>query len=78
MIIRASQELNIDLAGSFMIGDRYIDVETAHAAGVKSVLVRSGEGTSQLETYRESSVNQPHFVADNLLDAVEAILSGQL
>ena len=78
MLLRAGRDLNIDLANSFMIGDRYIDVETAHAAGVKSVLVRTGDGVAQIEKYGQSSVIQPDFIAANLLDAVEAILGGRL
>jgi len=78
MLLQAGRDLNIDLASSFMIGDRYIDVETAHAAGAKSVLLRTGDGLTQIEKYGEVSVIQPHFIAGNLLDAVEAILSGRL
>jgi D-glycero-D-manno-heptose 1,7-bisphosphate phosphatase len=77
MILRAARELEIDIEGSFMIGDRYLDAATAHAAGAKSVLVRTGDGAAELERHRDSPL-QPHFVADNLLLAVEAILSGQV
>ena len=77
MIRRAASELGIDLANSFMIGDRYLDVEVGHAAGTKSVLVRTGDGAKELTKYGDLP-HQPDFVADNLLYAVEAILSGQL
>jgi D-glycero-D-manno-heptose 1,7-bisphosphate phosphatase len=76
MILRASREMNIDLSESYMIGDRYVDVEAAHGAGVRSVLLRSGDGASEFEKYGSASRLQPHFVADNLLRAVEAILNG--
>lgn len=76
MILRAARDLKIDLGRSFMIGDRYTDVHTAHAAGIRSILVCSGDGLSEKTRYSNSPGHQPHFVADNLLHAVEAVLSG--
>jgi D-glycero-D-manno-heptose 1,7-bisphosphate phosphatase len=78
MILRASREMNIELSESYMIGDRYVDVEAAHGAGVKSVLLRSGDGLKEIEKFGKTAANQPHFIADTLLLAVEAILSGQV
>jgi D-glycero-D-manno-heptose 1,7-bisphosphate phosphatase len=76
MILRASREMNIELADSYMIGDRYVDVEAAHGAGVKSVLLQSGDGRTEYEKFGRTSSYQPHFIAENLLTAVEAILNG--
>lgn len=78
LILRAARDLDIDLGKSFMVGDRYLDVRAANAAGVRSVLVRCGDGASEVEKYANQPVLQPNFVADNLLDAVDAILSGQV
>jgi D-glycero-D-manno-heptose 1,7-bisphosphate phosphatase len=78
MILRASVEMNIELTESFMIGDRFVDVEAAHGAGVKSVLLKSGDGLVEIEKFSKTSVYQPHFVADNLLHAVDAILNGKV
>jgi D-glycero-D-manno-heptose 1,7-bisphosphate phosphatase len=78
MMLRAARELEIDLNRSYMIGDRYIDVRAAHAAGVRSVLVCSGDGAAEMAKYAGLPGPQPDFVADNLLHAVEAILSGQV
>lgn len=74
MAERAARDLGIDLAGSFIVGDRYLDVETGYAAGMRTALVRTGHGVEELEAHRDS-VYQPHLVADNLLGAVEAILA---
>ena len=76
MLTRASREMNIDLSSSYMIGDRFVDVEAGHCAGVRSILLRSGDGLIEMEKFAASSAYQPHFVADNLLAAVESILSG--
>jgi ribonucleotide monophosphatase NagD (HAD superfamily) len=61
-----------------MIGDRYVDVLAAHAAGVRSILVRSGDGVHEMAKYADMAGPQPHFIAENLLHAVEAILAGQV
>lgn len=74
MLLRAQQELGIDLASSFMIGDRYLDIEAAHAAGVRSILVMSGNGREELEKYK-TFPQQPDFIAENLLEAVESIIA---
>ena len=77
MLIQARQELDIDLPASYVIGDKQLDVETAYGVGAKGILVLTGYGREQLEKYRTSE-HPPHFVAENLMDAVEAILSGVL
>jgi D-glycero-D-manno-heptose 1,7-bisphosphate phosphatase len=75
MLMRARQELGIDLANSYVIGDRYLDVDVAYAAGARSVLVMTGNGRAEHQKYKDRP-QQPHFVADNLLTAVESIVAG--
>lgn len=44
MFLTAQQDLNIDMASSYMVGDKIEDLQAASAAGVgKKVLVRSGK-----------------------------------
>jgi len=78
MLLRASRELEIDLGRSFMIGDKYSDVQAALAAGTRAVLVCTGYGGEEMAKYASINVPQPHFIADNLLHAVDAILSGEV
>jgi D-glycero-D-manno-heptose 1,7-bisphosphate phosphatase len=78
MLLRAARELDLDLERSFMIGDRYSDVRAARAAGMRSVLVCTGDGAEEMAKYAGIEGTQPDFVADNLLHAVDAILSGQV
>jgi D-glycero-D-manno-heptose 1,7-bisphosphate phosphatase len=75
MLHRAQKDLNIDLAGSYVIGDKQVDVETAHAVGAKGILVLTGYGREERELHR-SAPHQPHFIAGNLAEAVDAILAG--
>src|SRR5215467_11071821 len=42
MIVDATQQHQIDLSRSFLIGDKEIDVECGHNAGVRAIRVRTG------------------------------------
>jgi D-glycero-D-manno-heptose 1,7-bisphosphate phosphatase len=42
MILAAARDHHIDLSRSFFIGDKEIDVECGHNAGVRSIRVRTG------------------------------------
>ena len=77
MLLQAQHELGIDLTASYVIGDKQLDVETAYGVGAKGILVLTGYGREQREEYRASE-HQPHFIAENLMDAVDAILNGVL
>jgi len=77
MLLQAGRELNIDLSRSYVIGDRYLDVEMARAVGALGILVLTGDGRNEMET-RQGDGIQPDYIAENLLSAVEAILNGEL
>jgi D,D-heptose 1,7-bisphosphate phosphatase len=77
MLLQAAAELNIDLARSYLIGDRFLDVETAKKAGAKGILVKTGYGESLLQDDGPDTAtpdNKPDFIATDILDAVEWIL----
>ena len=74
LILRAAAEFDIDLEQSWMIGDRYSDIELARNAGVKSAFVLSGYGRGEWEYQREGWNSDPDLVAKTLLDAVQAIV----
>jgi D-glycero-D-manno-heptose 1,7-bisphosphate phosphatase len=76
MLLRAHEELDVDLSKSYVVGDKYVDIETAHRVGATGILVLTGYGREQLEKYRANG-QQPHFVVENLLEAVDGILSGE-
>ena len=76
MLLRARDELGIDLRDSFMVGDRYLDVRAGHAARTRTVLVLTGDGREELERHRGADV-QPDFVARDLTEAVDFILAEQ-
>ncbi len=71
MILRAARELDIDVARSFVVGDRWLDVEMGRAAGATTVLVKTGYG---LEDDDRPDGLEADRVADNLMDAAGWIL----
>lgn len=75
LIRRAAAEFNIDLEGSWMVGDRYSDIELARNAGVNSVFVMSGYGRGEWEHQRHTWDHQPDFTANHLLEAVKRVLA---
>jgi histidinol-phosphate phosphatase family protein len=70
MLLRAAEDLDLDLAQSWMIGDRWSDLEAGKRAGCRTALVLTGYGR---ETLREGV--QPDLVVEDLAEAVERILS---
>jgi D-glycero-D-manno-heptose 1,7-bisphosphate phosphatase len=74
LIDRAAADFQIDLARSWMVGDRYGDVELARNAGLHSAFVLSGYGRGEWEFQRGSWQIEPELVADDLLDAVKTIV----
>jgi D-glycero-D-manno-heptose 1,7-bisphosphate phosphatase len=74
LIQQAARDLDLDLAHSYAVGDRYKDIETAANAGVKGILVLTGYGRGEYEYLRDGQSVQPVHVADDLLEAVEWIL----
>ena len=74
MLEQAARELHLNLKNSFVVGDRHSDVELAHCAGARSVLVRTGFGEGELAWRAKNWPRQPEFIADDLPEAVEWIL----
>ena len=76
LIDRAAKDFEIDLSRSWMVGDRYGDVELARNAGLNSAFVLSGYGRGEWEYQRHAWKHEPDIVCENLLEAVQRIVSG--
>ena len=74
LIQRAGADFEIDLATSWMIGDRYSDIELARNAGLRSAFVLSGYGLGEWEYQRAGWKHEPDLVSKNLFDAVKSIV----
>lgn len=75
LISRAAADFGIDLSRSWMVGDRYSDIELARNAGLKSAFVLSGYGRGEWEHQRMNWSQQPDLIAENLLEAVHNIVN---
>ena len=77
MLLQAARDLNIDLKRSYLVGDRFRDMEAAKKAGVKGVLVKTGYGQDLLQDDgpdKESAESKPDYIAADILEAVKWIL----
>jgi D-glycero-D-manno-heptose 1,7-bisphosphate phosphatase len=72
MLRRAERDLGLDLARSFVVGDRWLDVELGMRVGGRGILVRTGYGAS--EVGRPKPHVSPAAIVDNLIEAVGWIL----
>ncbi len=70
---QAAADLGIDLASSYMIGDKTEDILFGINIGAISVLVLTGSGRESLAKLREQNV-APAYVASGILDAADWIL----
>lgn len=75
LLLQAARELELDLKRSYVVGDRFKDVETGRKAGAKAVLVLTGYGKGELEYLSPTSKVQPDFIAADLARAVDWILA---
>ena len=77
MLVQAARDLNIDLTKSYLVGDRFNDMEAATKAGVKGILVKTGYASELLQDDgpdKAKPENKPDFIAADILDAVRWIL----
>ena len=68
MLEAAIREHDLDRAASFMVGDSLVDVGAGRAAGLTTILLRTGYGAEHEERLEEAP---PDHVAEDLLDAAE-------
>lgn len=74
LLEQAAREHDLRLDGSFVVGDRYADVELAHGVGGRGVLVLTGYGRGEYELHRQEWTRQPDSIAEDLSEAVDRIL----
>ncbi len=74
LLERAAEEHGLELTGSYVVGDRYVDVEMADGVAGRGILVLTGYGRGEYELHRAKWPRQPHGVAENLSVAVDMIL----
>jgi histidinol-phosphate phosphatase family protein len=77
MLLRARDELGIDLQDAIFVGDSITDVRAGLSAGVRTILVLTGLGVEQYRDHYQEVEGQFH-ITKNLKHATELILTGSL
>ena len=73
LLLRAANDLSLDLSRSWMIGDAWSDLQAGQMAGVRqSILVRTGRGKEQLLLPRPETILS-HLIFDDLMLALDGI-----
>ena len=68
LIERGCRDLNLNISGSYFIGDRTSDIEAGKRAGAKTILVKTGFAGKDGEFDAK-----PDYIANDLLDAADYI-----
>jgi len=71
MLEAACSDLEIDMNGSWMIGDKAIDIQAGLNAGIKTALVLTGYGGRDTD----GETLEPNVIGEDLLDAVKKIIA---
>ena len=72
MFTRAASDLDLALEDSFVVGDRWHDLEAGQRVGARGVLVRTGYGKTE-EASPKAHVT-PSAIVGNVMEAVSWIL----
>jgi len=72
MIEDAVRDLAIDPKQSWVVGDKWLDVNLGRAVGARSILVRTGWGSEQEQ--KRPAGQEVDAICDNLIHAVSVIL----
>ncbi|MHB9097312.1 MAG: HAD hydrolase-like protein, partial [Syntrophales bacterium] len=68
-LLAGAQEFDVDLASSYMVGDRWRDVEAGISAGCKTIFIAYG--------YNEKQPKSSDYKVSLFSDAVNIILKGR-
>lgn len=74
LLERAAREQRLDLQRSFVVGDRYGDIELARRVGARGILVRTGYGEGEIQWHAAKWPAPPDFIAADLAAAADWIV----
>ena len=75
LLLRARDELGLDMRDAVFVGDSMTDIRAGLAAGIRTVLVLTGLGVEQLRDHYHEA-NGPFLITMSLKHAAEVILQG--
>ena len=67
LVLKAADDMKIDLSGSYFVGDSVSDIECGLNAGLKTILVKTGYGRESFSILQKQN-KFPTFVAENITD----------
>lgn len=73
LVLKAAEDLEIDLRKSYFVGDMISDVECGINAGVRTVLLKNTLKEEQISGLLVKD-KLPNFIAENLIDASDFII----
>jgi D-glycero-D-manno-heptose 1,7-bisphosphate phosphatase len=73
LLLQAAEEMNIDLSGSWLIGDGLNDIKAGKGAGCRTILL--GRMKCQLCHTMDEEDARPNAIAKDLRDATRYILT---
>ncbi len=74
MVDLACRRFKIDMSHSYVIGDRYTDMELAKRCNVKGIMVKTGYGRGDIKYVLPRKGIRPAYIAKDLLEAVKWII----
>ena len=77
MVFRAAKDFSIDLRGSYFVGDSAADIECGINAGLKTILVKTGQGEEAFSVLKKQN-KFPTFVALNIIEVSSIIKNDKM
>ena len=74
LIDQARDAFDIDMSGSYLVGDHTTDLELAHRCNLEGIMVRTGYGMGEISYILQQISIKPCYIAEDLLDAVKWII----
>lgn len=74
LVEQALTRFQIDMARSYVIGDRCSDMELACRCNLKGILVKTGYGLGDIRYILPMKERKPDYIAEDMLDAVGWII----
>jgi histidinol phosphatase-like enzyme len=74
LIDRAAQDLGIDVKQSYVVGDKWSDVELGERTGAHTILVRTGFAPDDPGNIRPTHLSDPDFIAHTIAEAADWII----
>ena len=72
LLLEAARQYDLDLSGSFMVGDRWRDVEAGQRAGCRTIFIDYGYDERKATRPADAQVHSLREAADWILEAVQA------